>query len=111
MNPWSRLQWVDKKLANVDLQKKKLLEERTRLREIMFAELRGWPEYNVTRRESEVLVMLASNPFWTNKEIASKLFISERTVKFHVSSLLKKFDAQNRGHLMRITEGQRETVQ
>src|SRR5215472_11503348 len=32
----------------------------------------------------------------TNKEIAARLNVSVRTVKFHVSSLLAKFDAPNR---------------
>ncbi|MEJ7820268.1 MAG: LuxR C-terminal-related transcriptional regulator [Rubrobacteraceae bacterium] len=31
-----------------------------------------------------------------NKEIAGRLFVTERTVKFHVSSLLHKLDAGNR---------------
>jgi DNA-binding CsgD family transcriptional regulator len=37
----------------------------------------------------------------SNKEIAKKLNLSERTVKFHVSSLLEKFDVAGRMGLMR----------
>lgn len=37
----------------------------------------------------------------TNKEIASELGVSVRTVKFHVSSLLAKFDVPNRTALAR----------
>ncbi len=33
---------------------------------------------------------------FTNKEIAEALFISERTVKFHVSAILDKLGAGNR---------------
>jgi len=36
-----------------------------------------------------------------NKEIASELNLSERTVKFHVSSLLSKFKVHSRMELMR----------
>ena len=36
-----------------------------------------------------------------NKEIAGDLNMSYRTVKFHVSSLLRKFDCENRGELIR----------
>ena len=53
---------------------------------------------DVSRREREVLDLLLDN--LCNKEIASKLFISERTVKFHVSNLLSKFGVQRRADLI-----------
>jgi DNA-binding NarL/FixJ family response regulator len=43
----------------------------------------------LTRREEEVLDGILRS--LANKEIASELNLSERTVKFHVSSLLSKF--------------------
>jgi DNA-binding CsgD family transcriptional regulator len=53
----------------------------------------------LTRREEEVLngVMQAL----ANKEIAVSLNLSERTVKFHVSSLLAKFRVRGRMELVR----------
>jgi NarL family two-component system response regulator YdfI len=48
----------------------------------------------LTPRESEVLQMLASG--LGNKEIASRLAISEHTVKFHVASILGKLGAGTR---------------
>ena len=48
----------------------------------------------LTERESEVLRLLAQGK--TNKEIASALYISERTVKFHVSAIMGKLGAGNR---------------
>jgi len=48
----------------------------------------------LTARESEVLQMLASG--LGNKEIATKLGISEHTVKFHVASILGKLGAASR---------------
>jgi NarL family two-component system response regulator YdfI len=48
----------------------------------------------LTRREREVLQMLAAG--FGNKEIASRLAISEHTVKFHVTSILGKLGAETR---------------
>jgi len=49
---------------------------------------------SLTEREMEVLKLLAQGK--TNKEIAAALVISERTVKFHVGSILSKLGAGNR---------------
>ncbi len=49
---------------------------------------------SITPRESEVLNLLAHG--LQNKEIAGQLGISERTVKFHVGSILSKLNAGNR---------------
>jgi DNA-binding NarL/FixJ family response regulator len=54
----------------------------------------------LTSREQEVLNHLAEGS--TNKEIAAELFITERTVKFHVSSILSKLGAGNRTEAVRI---------
>jgi two-component system, NarL family, response regulator LiaR len=48
----------------------------------------------LTVRESEVLSLLAHGK--SNKEIASKLFISETTVKTHVSNILMKLGVASR---------------
>lgn len=52
----------------------------------------------LSRREREVLMSILTGH--TNKEIASTLNISERTVKFHVSHLLQKMGAQRRADLI-----------
>jgi DNA-binding NarL/FixJ family response regulator len=48
----------------------------------------------ITAREREVLHLLARGR--QNKEIARDLAISERTVKFHLSALMRKLGASNR---------------
>jgi DNA-binding NarL/FixJ family response regulator len=48
----------------------------------------------VTNREREVLQLIADG--LPTKQIARALHISERTVKFHTASLLRKLDADNR---------------
>ena len=53
----------------------------------------------VSRREQEVLDWILQG--CANKEIASKLNVAERSVKFHVSSLLAKFGVTDRVALSR----------
>src|SRR5215475_7243047 len=53
----------------------------------------------LTRREEEVLNGVMRSQ--ANKEIAATLNLSERTVKFHVSSLLTKFRVRGRMELVR----------
>jgi DNA-binding CsgD family transcriptional regulator len=53
----------------------------------------------LTRREEEVLDGVMRS--LANKEIAASLNLSERTVKFHVSSLLAKFRVRGRMELVR----------
>jgi DNA-binding CsgD family transcriptional regulator len=53
----------------------------------------------LTRREEEVLGGVMRS--LANKEIAATLNLSERTVKFHVSSLLAKFRVRGRMELVR----------
>lgn len=48
----------------------------------------------LSKREYQVLSLMAMGK--TNKDIADTLFISERTVKFHVSAILEKLEVRNR---------------
>lgn len=49
---------------------------------------------SLTKRELEVLIQVANGMF--NKEIATSLNISERTVKNHISNIFKKIDVNDR---------------
>jgi DNA-binding CsgD family transcriptional regulator len=55
--------------------------------------------FQLTGRQQEVLRGVQEG--LSNKEIAKKLKVSERTVKFHISALLMKFDVTGRMGLMR----------
>jgi two-component system NarL family response regulator len=52
------------------------------------------PEDELTDREREVLRLVADGA--TNREIGSKLFISENTVSFHMKNILAKLHLKNR---------------
>ena len=62
------------------------------------------PRPRLTARELEVLRLLAEGR--PNREIAAALVISERTVKFHVSSILRKLHAANRTEAVAVAAQQ-----
>jgi DNA-binding NarL/FixJ family response regulator len=57
------------------------------------------PRVQLTRRELEILSLVADG--MTNNDIASHLYISEKTVKNHLSSIFKKIDVKNRSQVVR----------
>jgi DNA-binding NarL/FixJ family response regulator len=69
---------MTKKLVNIHLQQTQVKKD----------------ESNLTDREQEVLVGLVEG--LSNKEIADKLFISDKTVKIHVSKIFKKLEVKSR---------------
>lgn len=52
----------------------------------------------LTKKETEIIELIAQG--LTTKEIASKLYISTRTVETHRSNMLKKLDAKNTVELL-----------
>ncbi len=52
-------------------------------------------EHDLTARESEVLRLVAAG--WTNQQIADALFITRKTASVHVSNIMGKLGAANRG--------------
>ena len=59
----------------------------------------------LTDREREVLALLVDGLM--NKEIARRLVVTERTVKFHVASILAKLGVPNRAAAVRVALEQR----
>jgi len=59
-------------------------------------------ELEISKREYEVLQNISEG--LSNKEIADKLFVSESTIKTHVSSLLVKLNAKRRTQAILIAK-------
>lgn len=59
-------------------------------------------EIGLSKREYEVLCEIATG--LSNKEIAEKLFVSENTIKTHVSNVLLKLDAKRRTQAIQIAK-------
>ena len=57
---------------------------------------------NITQREHEVLLKMAEG--LSNQEIAQALFLSENTIKTHVSNILFKLDARRRTQAIQVAK-------
>jgi len=75
-------------LNKKSLQKKNILDTSGKIDDKKISEL------GISNREYEILVEISEG--LSNKEIAEKLFVSESTVKTHVSNLYVKLDAKRR---------------
>ncbi len=56
----------------------------------------------LTQREHDVLIKMAEG--LSNQEIANALFLSESTIKTHVSNILFKLDAKRRTQAIRVAK-------
>jgi DNA-binding NarL/FixJ family response regulator len=56
------------------------------------------PASDLTAREDEILALVSSG--MTNKEIANRLRLTERTVKHHMTSIMRKSNVRNRVEAM-----------
>jgi DNA-binding NarL/FixJ family response regulator len=75
-------------LNKKSLQKKKYNRERGEIDEEKITAL------GISKREYEILIKISEG--FSNKEIGEALFVSESTVKTHISNLFVKLDARRR---------------
>ena len=85
--------------VGIYINKKSLYKHKKASKEINHKKI---DELEITNREYEVLQAIASG--LSNKEIANQLFLSESTIKTHVSNLLVKLDAKRRTQALQIAK-------
>lgn len=97
------LNWSDKDFKNKaynylrkiqDLKPKELNNDDLKINEELIAFIVG----DLSEREKEVVFFILEG--LTNHEIGNKLFIEEKTVKFHLTSIFKKKNVKNRSELI-----------
>lgn len=54
----------------------------------------------ITDREREVLQLISQG--YVSREIAEKLYVSENTIEYHRKQLMRRLEARNNAHLVRI---------
>jgi DNA-binding NarL/FixJ family response regulator len=62
-------------------------------------EVRTEPDSGLTRRQLEIARLVADD--LTNRQIAARLFLSERTVETHITNILNKLGLSSRVQLIR----------
>lgn len=71
-----------------------VFRKRLEFKEVKTIPTTNWQDLGISKREFEVLQELVSGV--SNKEIGEKLFLSESTVKSHLSSIYTKLHVKNR---------------
>lgn len=57
-----------------------------------------WMSMGFTMRESDVILLLQEG--LTNQQIADRMFVSDKAVKWHLTKIFKKTNVKNRYELM-----------
>ncbi len=86
-------------VVGIYINKKSLHKQQTATKVINHQKIK---DLEITSREYEVLQAISDG--LSNKEIADKLFLSESTIKTHVSNLLVKLNAKRRTQALQIAK-------
>jgi len=86
-------------VVGIYINKKSLHKQEADTREINHQKIK---DLDITEREYEVLQAISEG--LSNKEIGYKLYLSESTIKTHVSNLLVKLNAKRRTQALQIAK-------
>lgn len=86
-------------IIGIYLNKKSLHKEGSNPQEIDHEKIKS---LEISKREYEVLQLISEG--CSNREIAERLFLSESTIKTHVSSLLVKLNAKRRTQAIQLAK-------
>ena len=89
-------------VVGIVIQKKLFATSKDESTEIDHAKIE---KLQISKREYEVLLEVANG--LSNKEIADKLFVSENTIKTHISNLFIKLNAKRRTQAIQIAKDYR----
>ncbi len=65
----------------------------------------GRPQLSEVLSDAELRVALAVAAGRSNREAAAELYLSARTIEFHLTSVFRKLGAKNRSQLIRVLQG------
>jgi DNA-binding CsgD family transcriptional regulator len=109
---WFEWQKVKAQIIPLKVKLRELMIRETELASKLVQELQAQPTAPLTRRQMEIVNLIKTHPTFTNKELAEVLFVSERTVKFHVSIILQRYAVRTKQELvMRFFEGKKGAEQ
>ena len=92
---------IDHLRIGIFINKKSLQRQAQTSKEINHQKIK---DLDISKREYEVLLSISEG--LSNKEIGAKLFVSESTVKTHVSNLLVKLNAKRRTQAIEIAKAE-----
>lgn len=105
---WFKWQEVKAQILPLKVKLRELMIRESELASKLVQELQAQPSAPLTRRQMEIVNLVKTHPTFTNKEMAEVLFVSERTVKFHISVIIQRYGVRTKNELvMRFFEGKK----
>ena len=103
MTPWDRLVEIRAERKQLTDQIQHLLVEEEQVVRDCRVFLHEDPRiHELTPRELQIMELIRTEPGIPNKQIADQMNVAERTVKFHLSGILRKYAVSDKRQLMEI---------